>query len=271
MMTQATGTMNQLQQQIDMIGHNMSNSNTTGYKEQQAEFSNILSQQINNLTPSAEVGPRLTPDGIREGIGAKIGAVQSNQQIGSLEETGRALDSALLQPNHFFQVQVDGEAHYTRDGSFYLQPTGNGDNMMLVTKDGHPVYGNNGPIQFSTAGVQEMNIADNGDIIVQRNGATEVVGTLAIADIALPNALETVGDNLFRLPNLAALGLEQNDLVQAAVPGGEAFIQGGTLEMSNVSIQEQMTQLMNAQRAYQFNARTVTMSDQMQGLVNQLR
>lgn len=271
MMTQATGTMNQLQQQIAMIGHNMSNSNTPGYKERQAEFSNILSQQINNLSTTDDMGPRLTPDGIREGIGARLGAIHSNQQIGSFEETGRALDSALTQPNHFYQVQVDGDVHYTRDGSFYLQPVGDSDMMQLVTKDGHPVYGNDGPIEFSTTDVQHMNIASNGDIVVERNGVNDVVGTLAIADIALPNALETAGDNLFHLPNLAALGMDQDEMVQAAIPEGNELVQGGTLEMANVSIQEQMTQLMNAQRAYQFNARSVTMSDQMQGLVNQLR
>lgn len=273
-MTQATGTMNQLQQQIDMIGHNMANSNTPGYKERHAEFANILSQQINNLTPSNQAGPRLTPDGIRQGIGSRLGAIHSNDQIGSLEETGRALDSALLQPNHYYQVQVERngeqEVQYTRDGSFYLQPVGNGDDMMLVTKDGHPVYGDNGIIQFSTANVDHLQIANNGDIIVQRAGQNEVVGSIAIAQISLSNVLETTGDNLFRLTDMEALGLNQNEIVQT-VPTGANLVKGGALEMSNVSIQEQMTQLINAQRAYQFNARSVTMSDQMLGLVNQLR
>lgn len=269
-MTQATGMMNQLQQQMDVLAHNLANSDTAGYKERQVEFSELLSQHINNLTPAAQTGERITPDGIREGIGAKLGAINNNTQFGSIQETNRDLDSALLQEQHYFQVLVEEngqeEIQYTRDGSFYLQPVGNGTNMMLVTSDGYPVQGINGTIQFSTDQVEHLQITDNGDIIVQRAGENEVVGSLAIAEITMSRSLEAVGDNRFRVPE----GLGEEQIVEAVVGEGN-LVQSGALEQSNVSIQEQMTQLMNAQRAYQLNARSVTMSDQMQGLVNQLR
>jgi len=267
----ATSTMNQLQNQMDMIAHNLANSNTTGYKERQAQFSNILSQQINNLTPADQAGPRRTPDGIREGIGSRLGATHVNTGIGAIQETNRELDVALLQENHFFQVQAEHngqqEVQYTRDGSFYLQPIGNGQNMMLVTKDGLPVLGENGAaIQFSGDNVQQLHINENGNIIVQRAGQNEVVGTLAISEAILPRSLEAVGDNQFRIPE----NVELNDVIQAAQ--GEAnMLQSGALETANVNMQDQMTQLINAQRSYQMNARSVTMSDQMQGLISQLR
>lgn len=270
MTAQATGAMNQLQQQMDITAHNLANSNTTGYKERQVEFSELMSQHLNNLTPAAQTGPRLTPDGIREGIGARLGAVNSNTQLGSIQETDRDLDSVLLNEQHYFQVQVEEngqqEIQYTRDGSFYLQPVANGTDMMLVTSEGHPVQGTNGVIQFSADQVDHLQIADNGDIIVQRAGENEVVGSLAITNIPMSRSLETVGENRFRVPE----GIELEGIAQA-VQGEDRMLQSGALEQSNVSTQEQMTQLISAQRAYQFNARTVTMSDQMQGLINQLR
>lgn len=267
----ATSTMNQLQNQMDMIAHNLANSNTTGYKERQAQFSNILSQQINNLTPADQAGPRRTPDGIREGIGSRLGAIHVNTGIGAIQETNRELDVALLQENHFFQVQAEHngqqEVQYTRDGSFYLQPIGNGQNMMLVTKDGLPVLGENGAaIQFSGNNVQQLHINENGNIIVQRAGQNEVVGTLAISEAILPRSLEAVGDNQFRIPE----NVELNDVIQAAQAEAN-MLQSGALETANVNMQDQMTQLINAQRSYQMNARSVTMSDQMQGLISQLR
>lgn len=262
--------MNQLQQKMDTIAHNLANSNTTGYKERQSQFSNILSQQVNNLTPADQAGPRRTPDGIREGIGARLGAIHSNLNIGHIQQTDRELDSVLLNEWHYFQVQAEHngqqEVQYTRDGSFYLQPVGDGADMMLVTKEGLPVLGINGVIQFSGDQVEHLQISENGDIIVQRAGQNEVVGTLALVEAMLPRALEAVGENQFRVPQEFNL----NDVLQG-VPGGENLLQSGALEMSNVSIQDQMTELINAQRSYQMNARSVTMSDQMQGLVNQLR
>ncbi len=268
----AAGTMNQLQQKMDMIAHNLANSNTVGYKERQTEFSDLLSQQINNLTPADQAGPRLTPDGLREGMGARLGAINSNLEMGSIQVTERELDNVLRNEKHLFQVQAEHngqqEVQYTRDGSFYLQPVGNGDDMMLVTQDGLPVLGQNGTIQFSGADVEQIQMDEAGNLYVKRAGQVEdeIVGTLALSEATFPRALETVGDNLFRIGEEFA-----NNNVMQAVQNDDRVIQNGAIEMSNVSMQDQMTDLINAQRSYQMNARSVTMSDQMQGLINQLR
>lgn len=268
---QAAVTMNQLQQQIDMIGHNLANSQTTGYKSRQAEFSSLLFQQINNLSDPENARGRRTPDGIRLGTGARLGAINSDLSLGAIKTTDRDLDVVLLNKNHYFQIQVEEngeqEVRYTRDGSFYLQPVG--DEVVLVTKDGHPVYGATGPIRFAN-NFDSIQIADDGSVSVRRGSQEEYVGTIAIAEINRPRILETTGDNLFRLPNLAELGLNFDDIVQAPM-NINSLVQSGKLEMSNVDIADQMTQLINAQRSYQFNARTITMADQMQGLINQMR
>src|SRR5699024_262134 len=110
MMTQAAITMNQLQKQLDNIGHNLSNSDTTGYKSRDTEFSSLLFQQINNLRHESNAEGRTTPDGIRVGSGARLGSVNNNLSVGAIKETGRELDVVLQDENHLFQVQVnDGE------------------------------------------------------------------------------------------------------------------------------------------------------------------
>ena len=272
MMSLATMTMNQLQKKLDTIGHNLANSNTAGYKERQAEFSDILSQQINNLTPAEQAGPRLTPDGIRQGMGARLGAINNKLDMGSIQKSDRELDNVLLQENHLFQVQAEHngeeEVQYTRDGIFYLNSTGTGNNVMLVTKEGQPILGQNGPIEFSANQVTKIQIEDDGSVLVQRNNLPEweIVGTLALTEAVLPRSLEAVGDNQFRVPD----DVNEADILQVVAPEGQ-LLENEAVEMSNVSIQDQMTEMINAQRSYQMNARTVTMGDEMQGLVNQLR
>ncbi|WP_336261122.1 hypothetical protein [Pseudogracilibacillus sp. SO30301A] len=82
-MDQAAVTMNQLQNQIDMIGHNYANSETYGYISRQAEFSNLLTQQIMNMTDPENALGRVTPDGIRVGTGARLGAINNNLSLGA--------------------------------------------------------------------------------------------------------------------------------------------------------------------------------------------
>lgn len=269
-MIQAAVTMNQLQNKLDLIGNNLANSQTTGYKARNADFASLLFQQIDNMTDPANAQGRLTPDGVRVGSGARLGSVNIDLSLGTLKETGRALDVALLQPNHLFQVQVTEngvqETRFTRDGAFYLSPIEN-NQVMLTTKDGDPVLGTNGlPITFAD-GFNDIQIADNGLITVRNGTFTTTVGQLSVVEAVRPRLLEATGNNNFRLPDLDALGFNEAEIIQA-VP---VSIKSGTLEMSNVNMGKELTDLITTQRAYQFNARTITMGDQMSGLINQLR
>lgn len=272
-MIQAAVTMGQLQQKLDTIGHNLANSQTTGYKSRQAEFSSLLFQQIENLNHPANGTGRLTPDGIRIGSGARLGAINSNMNAGNIVTTDRMLDTALLRENYFYQIQVTEnnvtEIRYTRDGAFYLSPINDNGDLMLVTKDGHPVLGANGPIVIEP-GFDSIQIQNNGQIIVSRNGQTETADSLSVVEITRPRILEAAGNNMFRLPDLAALGYAFGEIVQAPA-NIDGMLKSGALEQSNVDIAEQMSELILTQRSYQFNARTISTSDQMMGLINQLR
>src|SRR5690606_17194234 len=150
--TIAAVTMGQLQKRLDLISHNIANVNTTGYKAKTANFSSLLVQHIDNLSNGDEGAPRLTPDGIRQGNGARLAHSNIDMSKGTVVRTDRALDVALTGDHHFFQVQVtengETETQFTRAGNFYLQPINNNEQMMLVTSEGHPVIGTNGPIVF---------------------------------------------------------------------------------------------------------------------------
>lgn len=272
-MGQAHAAMNALQKKLDTIGHNLANSNTHGYKSRHVEFQSLLKQQINNLNdPNNAVGRR-TPDGIRVGTGSKVGSTNSDLSIGSMQVTDRSLDTMLLHENHFYQIHVqrDGidEVRYTRSGAFYVTPLADGQTVQLVTSEGYPVYGENGPIQFN-ANFDALLIDERGQVIATYGNAEINVGTLAIVEITRPRLLQAVGENAFRLPNLDPLGYQFDEIVRAPI-GNEPLVQNKVLEMSNVSIQDEMTEMIIAQRAYQLNARSITTADQMQGLVNQLR
>ncbi|MRH43946.1 flagellar hook-basal body complex protein [Aquibacillus halophilus] len=272
MAIQAAVTMGQLQNKMDIIGHNMANVNTNGYKSRQADFSSLLFQQIDNLSNPEVENVRLTPDGIRVGNGAKLGHTNINLSQGTIADTGRSLDVALLADNHLFQVNVTEngitETQFTRSGTFYLNPLDDG-TVMLTNKQGHPVVGENGPIIFADD-FDSISFSNNGTIQVTRNGNTEVEGQLAIVEAIRPRLLEAAGDNNLRFGNVEGVQFNQGEIIQD-VAANQVQLKSQALESSNVDIAKQMTELTLTQRAYQFNARSISMNDQMMGLVNQLR
>jgi len=269
-MIQAATTMGQLQQKLDIIGNNLANSQTNGYKQKQTEFSSMLVQQIDHLKHPSHVEGRRTPDGIRVGTGARLGAIHQNDRLGAFRETERGLDLALLHPNHYFQVQVDEtgvtETRFTRDGALYLQPVHNNTAVMLTNANGNPIIGAGGPIVIAN-GFDAIEINDQGTIITRRNQMEHIEGQIQLVHIERSRMLEHTGNNLLRIPDNAGIPA---DMVQQ-VAGNEAIVQVGFLEQSNVDLAEEMTELLKTQRSYQYNARTISMGDQMYGLINQLR
>lgn len=274
MNVQAAVTMRQLQNKLDLIGNNVANLNTSGYKSQSANFSSLMYQNIDNLSDvEANATGRQTPHGIRLGSGARMGHTNINLDLGSLDTTDRGLDVALLEDNHLLQVQVTEngftETRYTRDGSLYLQPLPDGQ-LMLTTSEGHPVLGQAGETIVFDENIDDVTINEIGQIVTVRNGVEVVEDQLALVEAVRPQFLEPAGQNLFRLPDLTDAAYVAEDIVTEVAPFDNS-IQSRTLEQSNVDLTVQMAELLQTQRAYQFNSRTITMHDQMRGLVNQLR
>jgi flagellar basal-body rod protein FlgG len=277
MMITATNTLNQLQKQMDMVGNNLANADTNGYKRREATFSELLVQQVNNQGNVAEEIGRLTPNGIRQGVGAKVGQAQLILEQGSLKSTGRELDFALSSPNQFFKVLAqDGEAHsirYTRDGAFYASPTGNGE-MVIVNGQGFPILDENDNFITVPEDIENFSLQDGGVLNVQLQNGQAATYSLGVVSIERPQFMEQMGGNLLGLPtNLNQLGVTEAEILTnlEGQQRNNIGLQQGYLESSNVDIGKEMTDMLNVQRAYQFQSRSISMADQMMGLINGIR
>jgi flagellar basal-body rod protein FlgG len=271
-MITATNTLSQLQKQMDIISNNMANVDTNGYKRREATFTDLLVQEFNNQERANKEVNRLTPNGIRQGTGAKLGQAQLIMNQGALKQTGRSLDTAFTKEGQLFKVLVQtngvNEVQYTRNGALYLSPLTDTE-VMLVNGDGLPVLDeNNNPITINGE-AKDYSIDANGQLTVTKTAGVTEVFNLGVVRVNKPQFLEQRGGNLLGLPaNIA------EDEVLTELTGGlraEISLQQGALEQSNVDLSKEMTELINVQRAYQFQSRSVTLADQMMGLVNGIR
>ncbi|RVT61568.1 flagellar hook-basal body protein [Niallia taxi] len=273
----ATNTMTQLQKQMDTISNNIANVDTNGYKKKNAAFTDLLVQQVNNQKDTTQEVNRQTPNGIRQGNGAKVAQTQTVMTQGTLKTTNRQLDTAFTSEGQLYRVLVqngqNSEVQYTRDGAFYLTPVSNTENM-LVTKQGNAVLDeNNNPIMLNKD-VNEYSLSKTGTLLAKlNNGQTQNVN-LGVTAVNYPQFLEKKGDNLFGLPaNLDELNMTR-DQVLTDLDGalrGEVAVSQYVLEQSNVDLSKEMVNLMSTQRSYQFQSKAITMADQMMGLVNEIR
>lgn len=275
-MITATNTMGQLQNKLDTISNNIANSGTHGYKAQQATFNELMYQQFNNDTKDPTA--RQSPVGIRYGSGAMLGQIQTNHKQGSLQTTDRDLDLAFTKPKQYFNILMpDGENStktvYTRQGDFYLSPLNNG-TVMLVNTDGYPVADANGQPITLPDNVKGFAVRDGGSLEATYPNGDIIRTDLAVTEFQKPQLMEHVSGTYLGLPNnLAELGFAQAEVVTDLQGANRQQIgmQNGTLELSNVNLSKEMTDLIETQRAYQFNARAVTLADQMLGLINGIR
>lgn len=277
-MITAANTMAQLGQQLNVISNNIANSNTTGFKRRETNFGELLAQQFTNL-PN-DKATRLTPNGVRYGVGARLAETNLVLAQGALTKTDRALDVALAKEGQFFRVLVQGEngaqeIGYTRSGAFYLTPSAENPNeLMLVTSDGHPVLDeNNAPILLPE-GFKNITISNNGTITaVASDGRVMRRANIGITTILRPQLLQSVGDNIFTLPDLNALNVNETDVAVNMIGNlrNQISMTQGALEQSNVDLGAELTDMMITERSYQLNARAISLSDQMLGLINGIR
>lgn len=275
-MITATNTMSQLQSQMDIIGNNLANSNTHGYKAKDVKFQELLYQQFNN--DKLDKVDRQSPVGIRYGVGASLAQASMNWKQGSLQSTGRDLDFAFQEPKQYFNVLMpDGEngqqTAYTRQGAFYVSPMENG-NLMLVTGDGYPVADAAGQAITIPENVSSFSVNESGVLTANYPDGSTVQRELAVSVLQKPQLMEQLSETYIALPNnLAELGVNAQDVIidLQGAERGEIALTNQVLEMSNVDMSKEMTELMTAQRSYQFSARSISIADQMLGLINGIR
>lgn len=270
-MINAANTMNGLQQQLDLISHNVSNSSTVGYKRQEANFNSLLYQQFAAPVDDTRGNEgRKTPSGIREGLGAMLGHTSTNNELGSITTTKRDLDVALSRKGYFFTIATKDGIKYTRDGAFNLSQVDE-NSVRLVTGDGNPVLDENGKSIVIPSNYQKLSFTSQGELAVYGEDETVPLNVydLGIVYAQKPSLLMRDGENLFSAPK--EQGIDNPMLNIRGQERSHIGLEQGVLEQSNVNIGDELANMLNAQRAYQFNAKSITLSDQMLGLINTMR
>ena len=233
---------------LDVISNNLANVNTTGYKMSKLQFQDLLYQTTRAAGSDQGAGNHL-PASLQIGQGSIPVSTERIFTQGTLTQTGGNLDVAV-QGNGFFEVQMpDGTLAYTRDGSFKTNAQG-----IIVTSDGYPVQGGFQPVPTGTTNIT---ISANGQVnYTTASGAT--TSQIQLARFNNPGGLDAVGHNLYK-ETTASGTPELGDPAQ----NGFGELQQGYLEGSNVSVVQEMVNLILAQRAYEVNSKAVQAADQM--------
>jgi len=252
--TAAAGMQSQ-QMNLDVISNNLANVNTTGYKETKLQFQDVLYQTTREAGSDQGAGNQL-PESLQIGQGAVPVSTERLFTQGEMSQTGGNLDIAI-QGNGFFQVQMpDGTLAYTRDGSFKSDSQG-----RVVTSDGYPVQGGFQPVPNGTTNIT---ISASGSVTyTTASGLT--TSQVQIARFNNPGGLDAVGQNLYK-ETVASGTAELGDPSQ----NGFGQLQQGYLELSNVSVVQEMVSLILAQRAYEVNSKAVQAADEMMQQSNNL-
>ncbi|PYI50374.1 flagellar hook-basal body complex protein [Paenibacillus flagellatus] len=250
------------QTKLDVIGNNIANVNTIGFKGSRAMFKDILSQTVAGVTAPADGGGGINAKQI--GLGVTLAAIDTLHTPGSAMTTNVVTD-VRIDGDGFFAVRngEDGGIFLTRDGNFKVDAAG-----QIVTADGYRVVGVGGEVlpPIDTAAVTAFSIDQNGQFIgVNVDGTSAPIDGMQIAVVKVTNpaGLEKVGGNMYRTtPNASAEELNLDTVANDPAIGTGAII-SGQLEMSNVDLTGEFTEMIVAQRGFQANSKIITTSDEV--------
>ncbi len=268
------------QTRMDVIGNNIANVNTVGFKSSRVVFQDIYSQTIKASSSPTTNNGGTNPQQI--GLGTSIAAIDVMHTTNGSQYTGNTMDLSI-EGDGYFVVSDVGGTYYTRAGNFYT----NEDNFM-VTANGSFVKGYRvdadgnlldatGAITANPANAQVVNIfvdPNYYDVSIDLNGtvvgldaATDdrvVLGQIILATFSNESALQKVGSNMYQ--STANSG---NAVLNKPGNGVAGKINPGSLEMSNVDLASEFTDMIVTQRGFQANSRVITTTDAMlEELVN---
>jgi flagellar basal-body rod protein FlgG len=233
----AAAGMQAQQQRMDSVANDLANANTNGYKKSRVAFRDLLYV--------ADASGK-----VQSGAGTAATTIGRGFTQGALRETGNPLDLAI-EDGGFLQVRrADGTAALTRDGGLHLDSRG-----RLTTQRGELLQ----PAVTVPAGTKEsdLHIASDGTITANNRP----VGRIQVVNVRSPEALQSIGDNLFRAT--AASGAPQ------ALATGR--VTQGSVEASNVDVADSMTEMMDAQRSFQLASKALQMQDQLLQIANSVK
>lgn len=263
---------------LDVTGNNIANANTVGYKSSSTVFQDTLSQML--TAASGENAARGGTNPVQVGLGVSVSGTALNLNQGGTQTTGRTTD-LLIQGDGMFVVKKNGENLYTRAGSFTFDeggtlttPTGSRVQGYALDGNGNPTGGliditldtaNATPPVPNGVAMTSFTIGSDGKLRgVFNDNVQRDLAQVALATFNNPMGLEKVGETSFR--ESANSGNPQLGIPGEGMRGD---IVGGAVEMSNVDLAAEFTNLILAQRGFQASSRVITTSDQvLEELVN---
>lgn len=242
--------LNAQQTRIQVISNNLANVNTTGFKRDRASFESQLYQIWRHSGSQTSEGTQLT-SAAALGTGVRLVNTEKLYSQGSLIDTQNSLDLAI-EGQGFFQVLMpDGNIGYTRDGSFSRNSEG-----TLTTSSGYVLQ----PEIAIPADATSINISTDGIVSVTQPGGLEAaeLGQITISRFSNPRGLEPIGENFLVETQSSGPAIINNPNAE----GSGRLIQG-SLEMSNVNVVQELVEMIEAQRAYEVNSKSISASDEM--------
>jgi len=234
------------QTRMDVISNNIANVNTTGFKAGRASFKDALYMALD--AAGQEKGT------FQVGTGTDVSGILNNFAQGPLQATGRNLDLAISGPGFFGVKDENDRLKFTRDGTFFIDKEG-----YLVNSAGLKVVDTGeDPIELELKEDQSLD-----DIYVTESGEIYVGGESLDVKIGL-----------FKFQNVWGLTREGNNLFLENDTTGErtsnenesegfGTIHSGYLEMSNIDLARELTNLITTQRGYQANAKVFITADEV--------
>lgn len=274
-LTSGVSAMRSFTKALEVIGNNVSNVNTVGFKGSTVSFADSFSNTLRSSAPST--GNSSNQSATQVGTGVRLSEIGTRFTQGALSTTGLNTDLGVS-GNGFFLVAnpADGQVFATRAGNFRMD-----DNGYLVTYQGYRVQGATGgasgtaPSGFddiklgtppSGTELTSFSISASGNLTeFYSDGSSVTTNQVLLQNYSDPSALIKSGDNLFT--GFSAAGIIGTDTPTAAgnAPGGNGLgsIQAGTLELGNVDLTEEFANMITTQRSFQAASRLVTISDQV--------
>jgi len=261
----STAALRSVQQALDTAANNLANLDTVGFKRRTVSFSELLTDSMNDQPAADRV--RNTPPGLRIGSGVRLGMTKLDMAQGSAKITEIPTD-LMIEGDGFFAVsrmtrdpatnELREEVRLTRNGAFQVKFSAEFNQYGLANAAGDFLVDENGvPILMDQ--VEELKVTPEGRLL---NDGAEVASRIGVFKVDNPDQYRQVGENEWLLP--------QNQPLATFEPSAAAIRQGA-LEASNVDLQQEMAQLINTQRAFQLNSRSIGITDQMMGIANSLR
>ncbi|CAM3442730.1 flagellar basal-body rod protein FlgG [Parendozoicomonas haliclonae] len=242
--------------QMSIISNNLANVNTIGFKRDRVSFEDLF-YHIEKQPGALSDQQNTLPSGMQVGSGVRIAGTQKVFTPGSYQTTSQALDMAIV-GNGFFQVTLpDGSAGYTRNGQFHLNTDGS-----LVTAAGQPVE----PNIVVPADVTNLTVSEDGRVMVSVPGSVEPLelGQISLVSFVNPAGLQAKGGNIYL--QTAASG---DPVEGVAGEEGLGSVKQYTLETSNVTVVEELVNMISVQRAYEMNSKVISATDEMLQFANQ--